>query len=159
MDSNGDGIPDYIQDANGNGLVDNGETNWALAILTQPVSRIVSQGTNATFTVTAGGIAPLSYQWWFNTTNILTGATNVSLTLTNVQTTNAGNYSVVVTNVAGSVTSSNAVLTVNVLPLITQQPTNQTVNPGGTAMFSVTVSTNSTTPLSYQWYVQLRRAA
>ena len=29
LDSNGDGIPDYLEDANGNGLVDNGETNWA----------------------------------------------------------------------------------------------------------------------------------
>jgi hypothetical protein len=28
IDSNGDGIPDYLQDANGNGLVDNGESNW-----------------------------------------------------------------------------------------------------------------------------------
>ena len=37
-------------------------------------------------------------------------------------------------------------------PLITQQPTNQTVYPGGTATFSITVSTNSTMPLSYQWY-------
>ena len=28
LDSNGDGIPDYLEDANGNGLVDNGETSW-----------------------------------------------------------------------------------------------------------------------------------
>jgi RHS repeat-associated protein len=29
LDSNGDGIPDYLEDANGNGLVDNGETDWS----------------------------------------------------------------------------------------------------------------------------------
>jgi hypothetical protein len=28
LDSNGDGIPDYLQDANGNGLVDSGEIGW-----------------------------------------------------------------------------------------------------------------------------------
>ncbi len=28
IDTNGDGIPDYLQDANGNGVVDSGETNW-----------------------------------------------------------------------------------------------------------------------------------
>jgi hypothetical protein len=28
LDSNGDGIPDYLEDANGNGLVDNGESPW-----------------------------------------------------------------------------------------------------------------------------------
>ncbi|HVU27303.1 MAG TPA: hypothetical protein VHG71_06150 [Verrucomicrobiae bacterium] len=28
LDNNGDGLPDYLQDANGNGLVDPGETGW-----------------------------------------------------------------------------------------------------------------------------------
>jgi len=28
IDTNGDGIPDYISDANGNGLVDSGEIGW-----------------------------------------------------------------------------------------------------------------------------------
>jgi len=28
LDSNGDGIPDYLEDANGNGLVDSGEIGW-----------------------------------------------------------------------------------------------------------------------------------
>jgi hypothetical protein len=28
IDSNQDGIPDYIQDANGNGVVDSGEIDW-----------------------------------------------------------------------------------------------------------------------------------
>jgi hypothetical protein len=28
VDSDGDGVPDYLEDANGNGLVDSGETNW-----------------------------------------------------------------------------------------------------------------------------------
>ena len=32
LDSNGGGIPDYIEDANGNGLVDNGESPWYYTI-------------------------------------------------------------------------------------------------------------------------------
>ena len=28
IDTNGDGIPDYLEDANGNGLVDSGEIGW-----------------------------------------------------------------------------------------------------------------------------------
>ena len=28
LDSNGDGIPDYLEDVNGNGVVDSGEINW-----------------------------------------------------------------------------------------------------------------------------------
>jgi sugar lactone lactonase YvrE len=117
-------------------------------ITTQPTNQPVVVGGTATFSVTAGGTPSLSYRWYFNGTNLLAGATNTLLTLTNVQTTNTGNYSVVVTNVAGSVTSSNATLTVVPL-LITTQPTNQAVAPGGTATFTVAVS--GTGPFTYQW--------
>ena len=151
IDSNNDSIPDYLEDANGNGLVDAGETNWGLAILTQPVSQVVPQGTNVTFAVMAGGIAPLSYQWYFNS-GVLTNATSATLILTNVQPGQAGTYLVVVTNVAGSVTSSNAALTVNVPPMITTQPQSQTVIQGTNVTFSVTMSASSTLPLNYQWY-------
>jgi hypothetical protein len=30
IDTNGDGVPDYLEDANGNGLVDSGEIDWML---------------------------------------------------------------------------------------------------------------------------------
>jgi len=43
LDTNGDGIPDYLEDANGNGLVDSGEIDWQVpgdlgltVIITQP---------------------------------------------------------------------------------------------------------------------------
>ncbi len=68
------------------------------------------------FFVTAEGTAPLSYQWYLNQTNVLAGATNTTLSLSNLQLTNAGTYTVWVTNVAGSQASSNAVLTVNGIP-------------------------------------------
>jgi RHS repeat-associated protein len=110
LDSNGDGIPDYLEDANGDGIVDNGETNWGLAILTQPVSQTVAQGTSVTFSVTAQGVAPLVYQWYFNGT-ILSGATNSSLTIPNAQVANEGTNWVVVTNFTGSLTSAVATLT------------------------------------------------
>jgi hypothetical protein len=64
-----------------------------------------------TFTVSAGGTAPLSYQWRFNGTNI-PGANLSSYTRMNLQPSDSGNYSVQVTNVAGTITSSNALLTV-----------------------------------------------
>ncbi len=112
LDSNSDGIPDYLSDANGNGLVDAGETNWAIAILIQPSNQTVVQGSNATFSVTAAGVAPLRYQWYFNTNTLLTGATNASSILTNVEPSQTGSYAVVVTNAGGSVTSSVASLTV-----------------------------------------------
>src|SRR5690606_27748273 len=120
----------------------------APSITTQPVSQNVNAGANATFTVSASGTGPLSYQWRFNGANI-SGATATSYTRSNVQSGDAGNYSVVVSNAAGSATSANAALTVNVPPSITTQPVSQTVNAGANVTF--TVSASGTAPLSYQW--------
>jgi hypothetical protein len=144
-----DGIPDYLADANGNGLDDCGETPWDIAILTQPQNLTVSSGASATFTVTAGGVPSLSYQWRFNRSYIA-GATNFSYTVNPATSTNAGNYSVIVWNynLSASLTSSNAVLTVNPLS-ITQQPASQTNCQGSTVSFSVTVS--GLGPFIYQW--------
>ncbi|MDB6066553.1 MAG: thrombospondin N-terminal-like domain protein, partial [Pedosphaera sp.] len=80
-------------------------------IVTQPASQSVLAGTNVTFAVVAMGAPPLNYQWQFGLAN-LAGATNSSLTLSNVQTSQAGVYSVVVYNALGTATSSNATLTV-----------------------------------------------
>ena len=118
------------------------------AITAQPTNLSVVEGANASFSVSASGTAPLSYQWQFNGAGV-SGATGTSLTLSSVQPTNGGSYAVVVTNTAGSVTSAVAVLTVLVPPAITAQPTNLSVVEGASASFSVTAS--GTSPLSYQW--------
>ncbi len=87
-------------------------TNSPPSITNQPANHVVVAGSNALFTVGAAGSAPLSYQWWFNSTNRLSSGINPSLTVSNAQPTNAGGYSVIVTNAAGSATSSVAVLQV-----------------------------------------------
>jgi hypothetical protein len=82
-------------------------------VSTQPRNQTVAVGSNVTFTVLTGGGPPRNYRWFFNQTNLLaSGITNSSLSLTNVQLTNAGNYSVVVTNVFNAVTSAPASLIV-----------------------------------------------
>ncbi len=81
-------------------------------ITQQPQSRTVFKGEDVTFSVEAVGPRPFDYQWWFNQTNRIDGATNATLNLRNVQLAGAGTYAVVVSNALGSVTSSNAVLTV-----------------------------------------------
>jgi len=118
-------------------------------ITNQPANQTINIGDTATFAVGVSGTLPLAYQWSWNGTN-LSGATNASLILANVQTTNAGNYAVIVTNLYGSATSSNALLTVLTHPpVITTQPTNLTVFIGSIATFSVVASGDS--PLIYQW--------
>ena len=59
-------------------------------IITQPTNQTVYVGGTASFSVTASGTLPLSYQWNFNQTNIA-NATNATLVLTNVQLNQAGN--------------------------------------------------------------------
>ncbi len=79
-------------------------------ITVQPQDQIAGQaGASVSFSVTASGTAPLSYQWSFNG-GAISGATGSSFAIGSVQTANIGAYSVVVSNPAGSVTSSNAAL-------------------------------------------------
>jgi hypothetical protein len=118
-------------------------------ITNQPSSRVVSVGSNVTFTCAAASTAPLIYQWQFGSI-VFPASTNSCLTLTNVQTTNAGSYSCLVSNVAGAVMSSNAVLTVLAPPVITSHPTSKTVTVSSTAMLSV--SATGTPPPDYQWF-------
>jgi uncharacterized repeat protein (TIGR01451 family) len=118
-------------------------------ISSQPESRTNVAGTEASFSVTATGQPPLSYQWYFKATNTLSAATNSTLTLTNVQMAQAGDYLVVITNPGGSVTSVVATLTVRVPPFISQQPASLVVTQGNLAGFSVLAGGDP--PLSYQW--------
>ena len=117
-------------------------------ITSQPIAQSVLLGSNVTFSVAASGTPPLGYQWSFNGAT-LAGATNASLTLTNVQPAQGGAYAVVVANPFGSVLSSNAVLKVLAGPTITTQPLSLSLLPGGTAVFTVVAS--GTPPLAYQW--------
>jgi hypothetical protein len=83
----------------------------APVIVTQPASQNVGTGNDVIFNVVVSGAKPLTYQWRRNTGN-LPGATNSSLTLSNVQPAGVGSYSVVLSNPGGATTSSDAVLTV-----------------------------------------------
>jgi len=81
------------------------------SILQQPLSQSHLVGRSAIFSALASGNEPLLYNWTFNGTNIV-GATDRSLTLTNLQLSQAGNYGLVVSNTYGWAVSSNGVLTV-----------------------------------------------
>ena len=123
-----------------------------IAISTQPQSQTVTAGQSVTFSVTATGTAPLSYQWSLNGTAI-SGATSSSYTISNVQAANAGTYTVTISNgTLPNATSNGAVLIVTaapVAPSILVQPQSQTVMVGGSVTFNVTAT--GTAALSYQW--------
>lgn len=107
-----DGALYYL--ARGNGSI--GKISFpgaqAPAISAQPASLTVPVGASATFSVSASGSTPLSYQWQRNGVTI-SGATQASYTLSGAQQSDSGaQFRAVVTNDFGSATSSAATLTV-----------------------------------------------
>lgn len=100
-------------------------------ITDQPDDITVSAGQPATFSATASGTAPLSYQWRKNGSNIQ-GANSSSYTISNVQQSDAGNYDVVVSNNAGSIASEAATLTVTAF---NAPPTATITTPSAGAMY------------------------
>jgi len=122
-------------------------TNLTIAVsAVGPVAQTVCPGDSATFSTVASGTGPYSYAWLKNNVAI-SGQTNSSLTLNNVNSGNAATYSVIVNGLMGSVTNS-ATLTVNVPVTVTVPPVNQTTLVGSNVTFGVTATG---TGLSYQW--------
>lgn len=117
-------------------------------VVSQPQHQEVFHGADVNFTVQATGTLPVVYQW-FRDAIAVTGATNSTLTLTNVQPADAGAYTVLLTNVAGSATGGPAALTVDGTPALLRQPFDQSVGAGASVMFSVEAFGPG--PISYQW--------
>ena len=139
----------------GAGVLTWNKTNWLMTtyaatspiISANPQSQTNSPGQSVTFTVGAGGSAPLSYQWYFNTTTPLVGATNAFLTLTNIQATNTGSYSVTVSNTVGSATSASAALVVtaaNTAPTLSPVPDTNII--AGVTLNITNVATDADVP-------------
>ncbi len=115
-------------------------------ITTQPASQTVMAGQTATFSVTATGTAPLSYQWQKNGAAI-SGASSASYATPATTTAdNGAQFTVVVNNSAGSINSSAATLTVNAATyLLSTSPTSLdfgNVNVGSTGSLSTTLTNN-----------------
>ncbi len=88
-------------------------TPVAPTITTPPANQTVTAGQTASFTVVAGGTAPLSFQWQKNGASIA-GATSASYTTAATTTSDSGStFRAVVSNTVGTVTSAAATLTVN----------------------------------------------
>lgn len=151
------------------GLYDAGNSNQAPYILTQPTSGRVNPTPvdHLFFGVVANGSAPLSYQWYFNSSSNYAGSTKLAndgvkyflvdtaqMTISNLQASDSGYYYVVVTNNFGSVTSSLASLSVNFSPVITSQSpaADFSLFTGQTYTLSVSTTTETNFPLSYYWF-------
>lgn len=131
-------------------------------ITVPPGNQITGAGTNfpATFTVTATGSLPLSYQWQKNGVNlgnqkgIYSGVNSNTFIILNPSTNDDGLYDVVVTNAYGS-TTTNALLTVVYMPTLIVPLTNQIAYVGSNVTFSVVAAGSpgaDAAPLLYEWF-------
>jgi hypothetical protein len=84
----------------------------APTITQQPTNATVTVGQSATFTVTATGTAPLTYQWFMNGGAVGTNSSSYTISQTTLGQTGAQIY-VKVSNAASSATSQTVTLTVN----------------------------------------------
>jgi bacillolysin len=117
----------------------------APVISSAPQSQTLAVGATASLTVVAAGDAPLSYQW-LKDGSVLSGATQPTLTLVNVQGLDAGSYSVIVTNGAGSASPDAALLTV-LTPGVWSGVTSQ----GLPFNFTLSPSAQVVSPLYYEF--------
>jgi hypothetical protein len=122
-------------------------------IVTEPASVYTPAGGNVTFSVNAYGVN-VQYQWQFKGVNIA-GATNSTLTLTDVGSAQEGAYQVVATDPGGSTTSSTADLVLVTAPIIqsASPPVPSTNYDGGILTLSVTAGPSGDPgyPLTYLW--------
>src|SRR6185295_249285 len=97
QDADADGRSNYEEFLDGTNPRNGSDRLNAPVISVQPQNQTVTSGSSASFSVTANGTAPLSYQWRLNGV-ALNRATNSSLVLANVQSFSGGEYAVVVQN-------------------------------------------------------------
>ncbi|MFO1500624.1 MAG: hypothetical protein U1G07_19950 [Verrucomicrobiota bacterium] len=105
-------------------------------------------GSRFTFTSAVTGSGPFVYQWrrfGFD----LPGATNTSLTLTNVEMKDAGAYTLAVSNQNGATLSPESVLRLRIPPIVSVQPRSIRLVSGRPAM--LIAEANGDGPLSLQW--------
>jgi hypothetical protein len=111
----------------------------APAIITHPYGQTVKQGATVSFSVLSAGDPPLTY-FWENNSQIVSGGTNMTLVLTNVQSGDAGVYSVVVSNASGTAASFPARL--------------QVTTSNYPVLFADNFDTNSSASWSFYWGAQ-----
>ena len=89
----------------------------APSITTQPINQTITYGSNASFSVTAAGTAPLTYQWQVNTGSgfvNISGANASTFSISQPTVAMSGHqYRVAVTGACGTLTSSAVSLTVS----------------------------------------------
>lgn len=153
------GISDFSSNANRFIL----RSTQQLTILIPPVDSSICSGTDALFTVTASGVAPLTYQWqsncgagWVNLTNtgVFSGVNTDSLVITGAGANmDSCLFQCIVSNATSADTSSAAILIVNAsLPVSVSISATPSISicAGTNVTFNAAAMNGGASPV-YQW--------
>ncbi len=153
----------YYIDYTGNGAIYRVEfdSDALPNVVNQPANDTVFEQDPVSFSVTASGAIPMTFQWQKNNVNIA-GATAATYTITSAVRADSGLYRCIITNVNGKDTSNNARLVVKPfnakpVPHILTPASSLTWNVGTVVAFSgnATDQEDGTLPASaYHWEVQ-----
>lgn len=116
-----------------------------IATNTTPTSAIDVEGSSVTFRAAFDSATPITYQWRVDTGSgpvAIPGATSPTLTLNNLQFSNAGSYSLLASNASGTTASSPSPLTVNGAP-----------GPDGNGVVASAATQTGNTPFRTTWTV------
>jgi len=119
-------------------------------IITNPATVVVPVGGTATFTVTATGAPPPSYQWYFNGSAI-SSATNASFTVPDATAAWVGGYSVKVSNSVATTNSATAGLWLDTVKMYAGV---NVYGPVGSTNCLVQYTTNLTAPVAWMPLVE-----
>lgn len=90
-----------------------GSVARAVVVINPPLTNLVVTpssvtpqcGSNVTFTASVTGLPPITYQWYYNQTNAISGATNASYTLVALTDASVGTYTVIAQNAYNALTN------------------------------------------------------
>jgi hypothetical protein len=119
----------------------------SLSFVTQPLSAQVNANSNISFSASAVGSDPITYEWYKNSSKY--PGTAETIFINNVTKNEEGTYFVVASNLISSITSVSATLKINDQILIKDQPDDTPLNVGNN--LTLNLSCVGTFPISAQW--------
>ena len=129
----------------------------------QPKNQIIANGGPVTFSVSASGTPPLTYQWLRNGVNISnTNAASYTIPSVSQQTDNGARFKVTISNAFGTVTSTEATLTIPLgsapTATIITPPVGTLYTAGDTVSFAGTATDpdQSLSASAYTWKVDFQ---